>query len=75
MEKKILEKSGNFVSPEKWEPCEKVTSVDRLIDLDFSDITSSHGNNITRCVDCIIDLDFSDVIHCSEWLLCLFVLR
>ena len=20
--KKILEKSGNFVSPEKWEPCE-----------------------------------------------------
>ena len=22
---KILEKSGNFVSPEKWEPCEQKT--------------------------------------------------
>ena len=29
MVKKILEKSGNFVSPEKWEPCvsEPITSV------------------------------------------------
>ena len=27
--KKILEKSGNFVSPEKWEPC-TVTYLDKI---------------------------------------------
>ena len=32
---KILEKSGNFVSPEKWEPCTK---------LEFFTISRQHKN-------------------------------
>ena len=33
MEEKVLEKSKNFVSPEKWEPCpEKVFWAARAID-------------------------------------------